>query len=297
MLLWISAAGFAGAGWLGWTVWQDYDWSGVQVFNRSAAGSPAARMHRSYNTSSQVSANADGALLGSTQTNWGGVHDLTQMGQPESDESNYTVEPTHYQPTVEIIQPTEGNGYSPENQYTDLTSGVHEDFVVVQHHTDFGNRGEDDTLIDLTKLGVAAPPSADEDFVVVESSPALSSVGEPHLPETGDEDFVVVGHQLDDSSDELPEVDLTDYLNQWTPIVPKVAALITHELWPQLRTYLESLPQFGDANLEQVVNAVAEDVGVESSATGGVGEESVTGFAFYATLFEQMENEPDLITA
>lgn len=297
MLLWISAAGFAGAGWLGWTVWRDYDWSGVQVFNRFVANSPAARMHRSYNTDNQVSSDTDGDLLGSTQTNWDSIHDLTQIDQPTSNQSDYNVEETHYQPVVNISQLTEGNQYSPENQYADLTSDVHEDFVVVQRHTDFDNRGTDDTLIDLTKLGVAEPPSADEEFVVVKSSPALSSVGELLSPETEDEDFVVVGDELNESSDELPEVDLTDYLNQWTPIVPKVAALITHELWPQLRTYLESLPQFGDANLEQVVNAVAEDVGVESSVTGGVGEESAIGFAFYATLFEQMEREPDMTTA
>ncbi|MBO0936432.1 hypothetical protein J2I47_07720 [Fibrella sp. HMF5335] len=295
MLLWISAAGFAGAGWLGWTVWQDYDWSGVRVFNRSAVNSPAARMHRSYSTDGQVSADAN--LLGSTQTNWGGVHDLTQIDQSADYEPDCDSESTHSQPIGTVIQPVDGNGYSLEDQDINLTSNRHEDFVVVQPRADLGNSRKEDTLIDLTKLGETGPPSVDEDFVVVESNPALSAVSEPLYPETNDEDFVVVGDDLDEVTGELPEVDLTDYLNQWTPIVPKVAALITHELWPQLRTYLESLPQFGDANLERVVNAVAEDVRVESSATGGVGEESATGFAFYATLFEQMENEPEATNA
>ncbi len=138
--------------------------------------------------------------------------------------------------------------------------------------------------------------SPDEDFVVVGTSPALTQNG---AITTADEDYVVLDLPGEELDDELPEIDLADYMNQWMPIVPKIAALITHELWPQLRSYLESLPQFGDVNLERVVNAVAEDSAPNTGDHDRVGEEASTGFAFYANLFDEMENggEPVEVTA
>ncbi|KAB7726669.1 hypothetical protein F5984_23870 [Rudanella paleaurantiibacter] len=151
---------------------------------------------------------------------------------------------------------------------------------------------------DAARRSVAQPDATHEDFVVVQ--PAQPEIGVSPFLATTDEDFVVVpDSDQEGESVELPEVDLTDYVDSWTPIVPKIAALISHELWPQLRSYLESLPQFGDTNLERVVNAVAEDVGVGAANPDGVGEghagdRHTEGFAFYASLFDEMAHESEL---
>lgn len=136
---------------------------------------------------------------------------------------------------------------------------VDEDFVVVGVNSTLLTETVADIELDTTQTNMARRDTAHEDFVVVEPS---------KIPDL-----------------ELPEVDILDYVDHWTTVVPNIAALIMHELWPQLRSYLESLPQFGDVNLVTVVNTVTEEVGADQAPAGGVGEESGTGFAFYATFF------------
>ncbi|RYC66506.1 hypothetical protein [Spirosoma sordidisoli] len=276
MLLWISAAGLAGAGWFGWLVWRDYDWaafgrSDIQVRGSSSRVPPGrnpsyrnvsvSQNNRGGDTFQSGSLQAENDLLGSTQTNWNGTNDLIPSEDQHFTDQHYTeVAPTNEQEV--------GKDVNEVNE-------PDEDFVVVANEN-----------------GTYERPN--EDFVAVGINPLIidsnRQTGYSALGiEEVDEDFVVVGNESEQYDDDLPEVDVSDYLNQWTPVVPKIAALITHELWPQLRSYLESLPQYGDASLERVVNAIAEDVGMIPNETDGVGEGTETGFAFYATLFEQME--------
>lgn len=263
MLLWISAAGLAGAGWFGWLLWQDYNWSGI-TFRSELNRTGSANKHK------PVKEQEDGPidlyandLLGATQTQWGGYHPA----------STSSFEPTG---TLESqIEPIQAE-----------TAINDEDFVVVNTTSSFNDVIESEEPLITT----------DEDFVVINSSVSQSGISPFQRAVDNDEDFVVV-QPPEASADELPEVDLSDYVEGWTPIVPKIAALISHELWPQLRSYLQSLPQFGDTNLEQVVNAVAEDVGVETIMPGGVGEESADGFAFYASLFDEMTERAELAEA
>lgn len=276
MLLWISAAGLAGAGWFGWLIWRDYDWaafgwSDIQVRGSSSRVPPSrspsyrnvsvSQDNRGGDTLQSGSLQAENDLLGSTQTNWNGYNDLIPSeDQPFTDQPYTELAPTNEQEV---------------DQDVNVVNEPDEDFVVVSNEN-------------------GSNEQPDEGFVAVEINPlAIDSNQQAGYTSSGienaDEDFVVVGDEIEESDDDLPEVDVSDYLNQWTPVVPKIAALITHELWPQLRSYLESLPQYGDASLERVVNAVAEDVGMIPNETDGVGEGAETGFAFYATLFEQME--------
>ena len=263
MLLWISAAGLAGAGWFGWLLWQDYDWSGVtfkNAQNRTGSANKHKPVKEREDEPIDLYAND---LLGATQTQWGGY-------QPASTPS--------YEPTGTVeskIEPVQAE--TPIND---------EDFVVVG----------DSSLSNDANASEEPRITTDEDFVVINSPVSQSGISPFQHAVDDDEDFVVV-KSPEATADELPEVDLSDYVESWTPIVPKIAALISHELWPQLRSYLQSLPQFGDTNLEQVVNAVAEDVGVETVMPGGVGEESADGFAFYASLFDEMAERAELAEA
>ncbi len=304
MLLWISAAGLAGAGWFGWLVWQDYDWTGTaeRAFRRATPGSGQVRSStdkrgvspsKAYTGNSQTNDQSvdtgDNDLLGHTTTRWNGARDLTNpYNKTEEEADNQQHDATSNRAD---------EAQSGHSAHQDKTND--EDFVAVEPSMPVG---ADPEKLALATLSDPEPDAAREDFVVVPFeepqegiSPFLATAAEFR----SDEDFVVAtdSHRYEDEeSEELPEVDLTDYVDSWTPIVPKIAALISHELWPQLRTYLESLPQFGDTNLERVVNAVAGDVGIETADPGGVGE-GPEGFAFYASLFEEMAQEPELIEA
>lgn len=283
MLLWISATGLAGAGWFGWLIYRDYDWTafswrGVRFRADSRSVSQAQAHTSNQQIDNQLVDIADDDLLGQTNTRWDGIHDLTSLY-----EKAY-IETGDQQNDALLFEPDRvQSGHT-----THLKEPANEDFVVV----------EPSLAIEDGPQNLDFAPYADssEDFVVAQ--PAQLEIGISPFLATTDEDFVVVtdSHQHEESG-ELPEVDLTDYVDSWTPIVPKIAALISHELWPQLRTYLESLPQFGDTNLERVVNAVAGDVGVDMANPGGVGEGHVEGFAFYASLFDEMVQEPELVDA
>lgn len=295
MLLWISAAGLAGAGYLGWLVWQDYDWGTVRLSARTVEPVNQSRSFTGYanQTTQRSTASDEDDLLGATQTNWGNVLDSPEPDHPQSTDNKavHTVTSAPVEQADNVPEPEEPETTRPSARL-DQPQPEEPEQVAVQP--------------DAARPNAARPSAIHEDFVVVEPRSVLASVrvtsdvnAQLSLP---NEDFVVVGEGLQQPDDELPEVDLTDYLGQWTPIVPKIAALITHELWPQLRSYLSALPQFGDANLERVVNAVADETTTTSGETGGVGEESATGFAFYAALFEQLDiddpvAEPILIGA
>jgi hypothetical protein len=295
MLLWISAVGLAGAGWFGWLIWRDYDWA---AYRWSEVAIPGRSSHSSTTQSgtlaqpgSSSSGNATSDLLGSTQTDWAAGQGSATTSQIADDEPVDDVDATDTEP--ETTQP---NAARPDAAQPDAArrSAADEDYDVDT---------EDETVAGApTAAGTSVAPepeqnaarqdSNDEDFVVVSTSPALAQNG---AITTNNEDYVVVDQPGEELDDELPEIDLADYMTQWTPIVPKIAALITHELWPQLRSYLESLPQFGDGNLERVVNAVAEDSAPNTGNANRVGEEASTGFAFYANLFEEMENGSETV--
>ena len=223
-------------------------------------------------------------LLGQANTRWDGVHDLASLYDQVQDEYINADNQQSRQETGESDTFLLGQTTYPAGQ-------MNEDFVVVDPSLP---TQPDSQELDFDIRSTDEPDVTHEDFVVF---PLEGSGVSPFLATT-DEDFVVVQDTADvDDAEELPEVDLKDYVESWTLIVPKIAALISHELWPQLRSYLESLPQFGDTNLEQVVNAVAEDVGVSTASTDGVGEGTTEGFAFYASLFDEMAQESELAEA
>lgn len=292
MLLWISAAGLAGAGWFGWLVYRDYDWSSVR--SASSHSMAAAKRHTdNYQSESQAVDIDDNDLLGQTNTRWDGVHDLTGLYDTVQEEAINTDNQQTYHNASESDTVLFGQTAHPAEQAQPdaaRRSAAHEDFVVV----DPSLPAQPETQgLDFDTHPTAEPHMAREDFVVVKS--AQSEIGVSPFLNTTDEDFVVVAEsEQENESAELPEVDLADYVDSWTPIVPKIAALISHELWPQLRSYLESLPQFGDTNLERVVNAVAEDARISAVNTDGVGEGHAEGFAFYASLFDEMAHESEL---
>ena len=273
MLLWFSAAGLAGTGWLGWLIWQDYDWSGVglaDLVGRSSSP-PKAPSEKDRKREVKNDALREEGLLGKTQTDWHTMH-IADAHPAVHDANLSNSEPVTAELPADKVNPVEfHSAHAPTDSHVlDVaqSDAAHEDFVVV---------GDNEV-----NAGIYAVPAA--------FAPATVTNG-------SDEDFVVVGLPTDEQDTELPEINLSDYVDQWTPVVPKIAALITHELWPQLRSYLTSLPQFGDANLEQVVNAVAGENNMATAETGGGGEESATGFAFYASLFEKMDSEEPSVQA